>query len=99
MELAALDPKDFTMILEALLDRGFEAPFHVTCVGANGAMFMGRYCEPARESDGLDFELVASHSPDGSFEIPINLMFIDRVGQAARVVIGRTEQPEIFSLN
>jgi hypothetical protein len=96
---AWLDPKDFAMILEDLQERGFALPFHVAAVGVNGAILAGDISEDATRSH-LDFAVTAEHYPDDrGFECPMNMMFVDSKGEAARVVLGRLERPEIFYLN
>ncbi|OGP93617.1 MAG: hypothetical protein A2157_03790 [Deltaproteobacteria bacterium RBG_16_47_11] len=82
-------------ILETLLNHGFEPPLYWATIAVNGAMAMGRYILNT-ESGDLDCQIIASHDVGGTFGIPINMMFTDRDGDAARVVTGRSEEPEVI---
>jgi hypothetical protein len=91
-----MDPAQLTEILETLLEKGFAPPIFLAGIAVNGEMFLGEYRESPSGS-GLDFELLAQHSPDHAFLTPMNMMFVDRRGEAARVVIRRDgDKPKFF---
>ena len=71
--------------LQSLLDSGFEAPLHVAGVARNGSAFVVTY---ELTKDGLEptFRL----EPNGAFALPVNMMFVDQRGEAARLVIGQS---------
>lgn len=82
-------------ILRTLLERGCELPFYWTMISANGGI-VGGYYKEVEEGEGLDVEFLVSHEPDNFFELPINMMFVDKKGEAARVVIDKSG---MWSLN
>lgn len=93
-----LDPREIARVLEELTERGFVLPFHMAAFGVNGGLLAGTFSESTSGS-GLDFRQIAMNAPDPGFLMPINMMFVDARGEAARVVLGRSDQPEVFSLN
>jgi hypothetical protein len=84
-----MDPNEFAEFLKELLDRGFTLPIHFAVIAANGATFVARYTADV-EQDGLACEIVAEHHVDGMMQLPINMMFVDTTGEAARIVFEAT---------
>jgi hypothetical protein len=48
------------------------------------------------EEGYLDFELLAQRVKDGTFAAPVNMLFVDARGEAARVVLGISGKPKIM---
>ena len=92
MAINLLDPQDFEKVLEELLYRGFEAPFYFSAIAVNGAMIAGCYRTSAT-GEGLDCEILWSHTPSGTLLGPVNMMFVDGRGEAARVTLATSSQP------
>ena len=69
-------------VLDTLLDDGFVLPIHVAGLGRNGAAVVLTY-----NQNGDDVVPSFTLDPTGPMAIPINLMFTDARGEAARVVI------------
>lgn len=65
--------------LAQLILSGFTLPVHVAAVASNGTHAVVRM-------DGQAVEFLCE--PKGNFELPINAMFVDRRGEAARALIG-----------
>jgi len=79
--------------IEALLVHGFELPLYFTCMSVNGMMVYGCYTEGEGE-DGLHCDIRASYGSEEGFVIPLNIMFVDQRGKAARVVLRDPTEPE-----
>jgi hypothetical protein len=76
--------RDFGEMLAHLMEAGFKPPLHWAAIARNGSMMAGRY--EVTERGDLDCEIVFSDEAD--MAVPVNLMFVDCRGEAARVVIG-----------
>jgi len=87
-----------TQFLEAALAEGFELPWHLAAVGANGTLTFMRYSPSNGENadEGLTAQFLAQHREDSGFKLPINVMLTDSTGQAARMLIQRPGDPEFF---
>jgi hypothetical protein len=88
---------DSTASIQQLLDKGFEMPIHFAAVGTNGSVIAGTF----RFSQGgkdLDCQITV-HPPHHGLTAPVNIMYVDRRGETALVVLRRfegeprTEQP------
>ncbi len=88
--------KDFAEILEGLLNREFELPYYFAAISINGSILAGRY-EASPGGSGLSAEIIAEHVPSGMFVLPINFMFVDRTGNAARMFIGKPGKVEFMN--
>ena len=56
-------------------------------VAVNGSMLFVRYTQAPETADGpFDVEVIADHTSMG-LAFPINIMFVDATGNAARVLI------------
>ena len=82
----------FATYLRQLLDAGFVMPILVATVSANGAACVVRY--DASEKGDLDPTFVCN--PTGDFRLPLNLMFVDARGEAARLVIAPDGQTKLL---
>lgn len=89
--LKNLSPESFGQILETLLRNGFEAPIFVALIASNGAFMIGRYDE---DGENLSWTKLADNN-SSELEPPINIMYVDTHGEAARVVINPTDECEI----
>ncbi len=77
--------------LEALLEEGFKPPLYWCIVDINGTIISGIY-EYDKDSTSLKAHVLCEHNPRGAIELPVNIMYTDSRGEAARVVIKRTDQ-------
>jgi hypothetical protein len=77
----------FVTAIEQLLHAGYALPMHCTAVGLNGALMHVRYEAAA---GALSAAVLADQAPDAGFTVPINVLFVDAKGQAARLLIGGT---------
>jgi hypothetical protein len=73
--------------ITALLDYGFEPPLYFTCMAVNGAMVYGRFAFVEGEEE-LHCDILAAHETENEFAVPVNIIFVDQAGQAARVLFG-----------
>ena len=81
--------------ISKLIESGFELPFHVTAVAVNGSIQAYRYERDAK--GGLQATMLAGHDEGGLFALPINMMFVDRCGKVAHVLIESPgAEPKIF---
>ena len=72
--------------IRQLLDSGFEIPIHFAAVGTNGSVFAGTFqWSPA--SVGLDCMVTVQPSAPEGLTAPVNIMYVDRNGKAALVVL------------
>jgi hypothetical protein len=74
------------LLQECLEKRGFQLPLHVAAVSANGTAMIARYTEG---HTALDVTILAEHVEDPGYALPINMMFCDTVGNAARALIDK----------
>lgn len=68
--------------LQALLEQGFKLPLRVAAVSVNGAAAVLTY-DAGRDGLAPTFLL----EPTGDFALPLNMMFVDARGEAARMLI------------
>ena len=78
-----------------LLHQGFEPPCYFSCVAVNGAMVYGRYAG-GEGQEGMECDLLASHTPESGFAMPIHFMIIDQRGEAARVLLNTAQEIQLF---
>ncbi len=74
---------------ELIGTQGFVLPIHAAALAVNGASLVITY-EPA--PDGLVPNVQHCTEDSGIFPFPINLMFVDQRGEAARVVISEADR-------
>ena len=79
-ELAELQ-EQLTEALRQLVENGMKLPFIVSAISANGSVLV------IRVNDGREPDTLAHNFQNDAFKTPINLMVVDRDGEAARVVI------------
>jgi hypothetical protein len=78
--------------IRQLLESGFEMPIHFAAVGINGAVVAGTY--RALPHGSFECQItVQTMKPEG-LTAPVNVMYVDRRGEAALVVLRPTlEEP------
>jgi hypothetical protein len=84
-------------VLEDLLKRNWKPPVYAVSVGSNGAM-IGAWYDYGVTGE-LECKILAEwYPPEKAFKLPMNIMFTNSEGRAARVEISRPDQ-EIKILN
>lgn len=78
--------------LERAMAMGFELPLFFAIISANGEIYAGCY-ESSASGPHLDCRMLVQHTPTGYLVAPINMMLVDRRGEAARVLIGGSTHP------
>ena len=74
--------------LTHLRAEGFEPPLYCAFIDRNGSTVCGRYEDQGRRR--LTFTIVASHMAAQQVALPIQVMLVDRHGEAAHVALGHT---------
>jgi hypothetical protein len=74
----------FVRILNTLRAQGFQLPIHVAYVAVNGAMMAFTY--QAVEGDET-WSCTVRFSDEANMVLPINMMYVDARGEAARVTL------------
>ena len=72
-------------VVRTLLEKGFVAPIRCACITANGSLIYVEY-QPRAEGEGLETNVLAEHEV-GAYRLPMNVVFVDNEGDAARVLI------------
>lgn len=91
----SLDSEYGAEILRTLLDKGFQLPIYWVAVGINGSILAAQY-EASGDKD-LTCNFLIEHCPSGTVQFPINMMFVDSQGQAARVLIKGPDKVEYLN--
>ncbi|NIR30095.1 MAG: hypothetical protein GWN84_12430 [Gammaproteobacteria bacterium] len=86
MSLDQLDEKLSEAIYDLVEEQQFVPPLYVAVLAANGEAMVVHY-KVASDLESLEAEIVAEHLPDGRMRLPVNLLFVDSRGQAARMRI------------
>ena len=81
---------DIATALTQLIEAGFEPPLYVASVALNGTLIYGVYRKVKRH---LEYEVLAEHRVNDEMVLPVNLMVVDRHGEAARVVFAVDSSP------
>jgi hypothetical protein len=71
-------------ILEQCHERGLVLPYLVVAIAMNGSILALRCADTDK---GIDAQVIASRMIDETMEGPINIMIVDGVGEACRVII------------
>lgn len=77
--------------IQQLLNKGFEMPIHFAAVGTNGSVVAGTYRRPAR-GRGFDCQITVQ-TRGQSLTSPVNIMYVDRRGESALVVLRQLPDP------
>ena len=82
-------------ILDSLIEKGFRFPIRVAIIANSDAARCGKF-EPSEDGTIRYVDLAQSESD--SMRMPINMMFVDARGEAARVVIANEEaHPQVVN--
>jgi hypothetical protein len=86
---------DSTAAVRQLLHRGFEMPIHFAAMGTNGSVVAGTF-RFSRRGDDFDCQITTQPYTMEDLTAPVNIMYVDRKGEAALVVVRplEDEQPE-----
>jgi hypothetical protein len=95
MEELEMDPKVLGEIIQKLLEDNFELPIHSVIVGINGSILVGRY--ESSDGENLIFTPLIDHCPSGMVKLPVNIMFVDAQGEAARVLFKAPNDVKYFN--
>jgi hypothetical protein len=79
---------DSSASVQQLLDGGFEMPIHFAAVGTNGSVVAGTY-RSSPNGRGFDCRITVEAAKPEGLTAPINIMYVDRKGEAALVVLRR----------
>ena len=74
--------------VQQLLDGGFEMPIHFAAVGTNGSVVAGTY-RSSPNGRGFDCRITVQTSKPEGLTAPVNIMYVDRKGESAVVVLRR----------
>lgn len=96
MKTPSLTAEQMAEVLERLLESGFEPPFYCACVSMNGGVIFWRYFW-SESHEGLDAQIICQSTGE-CLVVPLNIMFVDNNGKAARVEIVGPKKME-FSIN
>jgi hypothetical protein len=84
-----------THCITELLTRGFEPPLYFTFVAVDGAMVYGRYAG-LQGAEGMECDILATHSPESVLAPPLHLMIVDHRGEAARIFLAASGEIHLF---
>ena len=84
-----------THCITELLTRGFGPPLYFTFVAGDGAMVYGCYAG-IQGAEGMECDILATHSPESVFAPPLHLMIVDQRGEAARIFIAASGEIHLF---
>ena len=73
------------------LDQGFELPVYAAIIASNGACAFFRFVD-AGDDESVVPELMAQNLLEPGMVLPVNIMFSDPTGQAARMLIETTDR-------
>ncbi len=89
------DAKYFAQVLSTLLEDGFEPPLYVSVIANNGIFLIFRYDWDENQINLKVAPLADNSTEISALRIPINMMFVDSRGEAARVLINNQMGVEI----
>ena len=69
-----------------LLEGGFVMPIILTSIDRYGSVMLAEYTPVSSKKDHWNCEMLAECMKSELFEPPINMLFVDARGEAARVV-------------
>jgi hypothetical protein len=76
--------KALTAMVEAIMEKGADCPILAVAVAINGTLLYVRYDE---RDETLTCTPLAEHIKDDGLELPINVMYVDREGEAYQGII------------
>ena len=72
------------------LEQGFELPVYAAIIASNGASAFFRFVD-AGDDESVIPVLMAQHLAEPEMVLPVNIIFSDPAGQAARMLIETTD--------
>jgi hypothetical protein len=72
------------------LEQGFELPVYAAIIASNGACAFFRFVD-AGDDESVIPELMTQHLAEPGMVLPVNIIFSDPTGQAARMLIETTD--------
>jgi hypothetical protein len=72
-------------VVRILREKGFVPPIRCACITANGSFIYFEY-RPGPDGKALETNVLAEHDA-GAYRMPMNVVFVDNDGDAARVLI------------
>jgi len=89
-------PKQIRQILLLLQESGFTRPIILTSIDRYGSLMLAEYTPEPGKKDHWDCEIIAERMKSELFEPPINMLFVDARGEAARVVFDAAGERRIL---
>ncbi len=68
-----------SLMLDAVIEQGFERPLYFACIGVNGQTIEG--------SSDVDGNLQIKYPEEGTVPTPIHILMVDSPGRAAHLTI------------
>jgi hypothetical protein len=82
-------------LLATCIRHAFRFPIHFSVIAVNGSTIVGRY-EWDAEKEDVNCTILSEHTEPGELRLPINLVFCDSNGEAARALIANaTDAPRL----
>ena len=72
------------------LEQGFKLPVYAAIIASNGACAFFRFVD-AGDDESVIPELMTQHLVESGMVLPVNIIFSDPAGQAARMLIETTD--------
>src|SRR5262245_13715861 len=88
--------KQIRQILSVLLESGFKMPIILTSIDRYGSLIVAEYTLAPGKDDHWNCEMLAQRMKNELFEPPINMLFVDARGEAARVVFDAHGERQIL---
>jgi len=88
--------KQIRQILLLLQESGFTMPIILTSIDRYGSVMLAEYTTVHGKGDHWDCEIIAERMKSELFEPPINMLFVDARGEAARVVFDAAGERRIL---
>jgi hypothetical protein len=93
-QYSAFPAEQIAQALDELLARGFVPPIYCAAVASNGCMYFVEFYGDV--VGGFEVQKHAEHNVAPGFRTPVNIIFVDQRGEAARVVLeGPDAEPEV----
>jgi len=79
------------------LEQGFELPVYAAIIASNGACAFFRFVD-AGDDESVVPELMTQHLAEPGMLLPVNIIFSDPTGQAARMLIETTDGTPLLKI-
>ncbi len=79
------------------LEEGFELPVYAAIIASNGGCAFFRFVDAGDEESVIP-ELMTQHLAEPGMVLPVNIMFSDPAGHAARMLIENTDTTPALKL-